>query len=237
MPLFQLTEELVFPPPEAACDDGLLAIGGDLRPERLLMAYSMGIFPWYDEASPILWWSPDPRLVLAPSEFHASRRLRRTLRQGLFRVSMDEAFEEVIRRCATAPREGQDGTWITGDMVEAYCRLHALGYAHSVECWRGEQLAGGLYGISLGACFFGESMFSKVPNASKTALAHLCKTLDTWQFSLIDCQMATPHLASLGAKEISRKAFLDRVRQGLRGETRVGKWRLPETHAGLATPK
>ena len=175
MPVFLLDKDLVFPPPDLADEGGLLAIGGDLSEKRLLLAYRMGIFPWYSEGDPLLWWSPDPRLILLPEEFHVSRRLARVIRQGVFRITMDEAFGSVIRACAETPRHDQGsrgsparpGTWITGEMVEAYCRLHAAGYAHSVECWREDELAGGLYGVSLGNCFFGESMFSRASDASK----------------------------------------------------------------------
>ena len=208
MAVFLLNREIVFPPPELADDEGLLAIGGDLSEERLLLAYRMGIFPWYSEGEPLLWWSPDPRLILPPEEFHVSRRLARVIRQGVFRITMDEAFGSVIRACAEAPRHDQDGTWITGEMIDAYCRLHAAGYAHSVECWREEELTGGLYGVSIGNCFFGESMFSRGSDASKVALAALVGHVESWSSALIDCQIATQHLARMGAREVSRKEFL-----------------------------
>jgi leucyl/phenylalanyl-tRNA--protein transferase len=223
MPVFRLTRQLVFPPPELA-EDGLLAVGGDLRVERLLLAYRMGIFPWYSEDEPILWWSPDPRFVLFPSEFHLSQRTQRIVKQGVFRVTVDEAFEQVMRACADAPRPDQDGTWIMPEMIDAYCRLHEAGYAHSFECWNANGLAGGLYGISLGACFFGESMFSNEPNASKVALASLVDRAKEWGFSLIDCQIRTPHLIQMGAREISRKEFLNLLADGLKPKTRQGKW-------------
>ena len=203
MPVFRLTDELLFPPPDLARDDGLLAVGGDLSPERLLLAYSQGIFPWYSEGEPILWWSPTPRLILIPNEFHCSKRLARQIRQGLYRTSLDTAFREVINHCAGIRREHDNGTWIVPEMIEAYCRLHELGFAHSVECWQGNQLVGGLYGISLGGAFFGESMFSLAPNSSKIALATLCRKLARWDFDFIDCQMKTSHLQRLGAKEIN----------------------------------
>jgi len=205
--------------------DGLLAVGGDLGVERLLLAYQMGIFPWYSEGEPILWWSPDPRLVLFPDEFYCSRRLERVLRQRRFRVTFDAAFDRVIHTCASIPRRGQDGTWITPAMIAAYCRLHRLGYAHSIECWdfRGA-LAGGIYGISLGACFFGESMCSQVPNASKVALAYLVELMRAWGFDFLDCQVTTEHLLRMGAREVSRTEFLERLGRALTMPTRRGSW-------------
>src|SRR5436309_2899853 len=176
MPIYRLVEELVFPPPEYADPSGLLAVGGDLSSERLLEAYRLGIFPWYSEDQPILWWSPDPRLILELNDFKPSRSLRKTIRKGIFQVSFDRAFEDVIRACASVPREGQRGTWITPEMQEAYIDLHGLGYAHSVESWLQGKLAGGIYGVSLGKAFFGESMFQRVSNASKVALAMLVET-------------------------------------------------------------
>ena len=223
MPIFQLTDDLVFPPPELA-EDGLLAVGGDLRPERLLLAYSMGIFPWYTEEEPLLWWSPDPRMIVIPEEAHISRRLQRVIRQGTFRVTVDETFGDVIRACASAPRPGQGGTWILDDMVEAYCALHEKGFAHSVECWQGETLVGGLYGVSLGRAFFGESMFSRVTDASKAAFAALVDLARAWNFSFIDCQMTTPHLERLGGKEVTRERFLKMLKHALTSTTRSGKW-------------
>lgn len=224
MPVFLLTEEIAFPPPHLATEEGLLAVGGDLSEDRLLLAYRMGIFPWYSEGGPILWWSPDPRLILLPDELHVSRSLSRTMRKGTFTVTMDEAFDRVIEACASVPRRGQDGTWITTEMVAAYCGLHAAGYAHSVECWQHGRLAGGIYGISLGRCFFAESMFSRVSNASKVALAELVGYLKSRRFEFIDCQVTNPHLLSLGAREVSRDAFLGMLESGLQAETRKGKW-------------
>ena len=202
MPVYQLTDKLIFPPAELAEEDGLLAIGGDLSPERLLLAYSSGIFPWFSEGDPILWWSPSPRLVIFPDEFIIPRRLSRLLRQKKFTVTMDKDFRQVITACATTDERQEKGTWITGDMLEAYCLLHDLGFAHSVECWQEDNLAGGLYGISLGGIFFGESMFSRQPNSSKIALLSLVKKLRQWDFDLIDCQMKTAHLMQFGAREI-----------------------------------
>ena len=201
-----------FPRVEAALRDpnGLLAAGADLSPERLLDAYARGIFPWSGEGDPLLWWSPDPRMVLWLGEMHVSRSLRRRLRAGSYRATLDTAFEEVMAGCA-APRADHDGTWITPSMMEAYARLAALGHAHSVEVWADGALAGGLYGVALGRMFFGESMFSRMPDASKVALAILARQLERWRFELVDCQMSTSHLASLGAREIPRVEFVRHV--------------------------
>ena len=224
MPLFRLTGDLVFPPPHLAIEDGLLAVGGDLSVERLLLAYRSGIFPWFSEGDPLLWWSPDPRMVLLPEELHVSRSLQRVLKKGEFEVTFDTAFEPVIHACAEARGPKRDGTWITTEMEEAYCALHDAGYAHSVECWKDGELAGGLYGVSLGACFFGESMFSHTANASKAAFVRLVQQVQTWGYTLIDCQMHTPHLARFGAHEIPRKRFLALLREGLNADTRMGPW-------------
>lgn len=223
MPIFRLTEELIFPPPHMA-EDGLLAVGGDLSRERLLLAYRQGIFPWYTEDQPLLWWSPDPRMVITPESLHVSRRLGRLLRQEAYNVTMDTAFGEVMDACAATPRHGQDGTWITPEMRAAYVDLHEAGYAHSIECWDGEDLAGGLYGVSLGGAFFGESMFSHRDNASKFALARLVRQLAAWGIGLIDCQLPTPHLARLGGREVPRTKFLHQLREALRQPTRRGPW-------------
>ncbi|MEA3292684.1 MAG: leucyl/phenylalanyl-tRNA--protein transferase [Pseudomonadota bacterium] len=216
-----------FPPLEAASSEGLLAVGGDLSPERLVRAYSQGIFPWFNPGQPILWWSPDPRCVLHPAEFRASRSLRKSLRNRGFRLSMDQAFGQVIRACSV-PRRGQadGGTWITSDMRGAYCRLHELGIAHSVETWRGDELVGGLYGVALGGVFFGESMFSHASDASKLALYALTRSLLEWEFSLIDCQVSSDHLFSLGAIEIPRPRFAAEIARGLRLPGRPGRWDL-----------
>lgn len=216
MPVFQLTNKLIFPPPHLADDDGLLAVGGDLSVKRLLLAYSQGIFPWYSDDSPILWWSPDPRLVLIPGELHISRSLRQAMKKGTFRVTVDTAFEEVIRCCAAVRRKGQRGTWITEDMIKAYIRLHHSGYAHSVESWREDRLAGGLYGVLLGKAFFGESMFSRESDASKTAFVSYVEMLREQGVTLIDCQVATAHLKSFGAKEVPREFFLKMLRKALK---------------------
>jgi leucyl/phenylalanyl-tRNA--protein transferase len=226
VPIYRLGREVAFPDPARAEPDGLLAVGGDLSPERLLAAYASGIFPWFDERSPILWWSPDPRLLLEPAELHVSRSLARTLRRGTYRVSADVAFEAVIRRCATRERPGQRGTWITEEMVEAYVRLHRLGFAHSFEAWQGDALAGGLYGVSLGAAFFGESMFADRRDASKVALVRAVHWLRGRGVSLVDCQVRTEHLVSLGAREVPRRAFLQRLRRALEHPPLRGRWTL-----------
>jgi len=197
-----------------------------LSPERLLLAYRMGIFPWYCEGEPILWWSPDPRLILIPEQFHVSRSLAKTLRRQVFAVTMDESFRDVMVGCATTPRRGQDGTWITEAMIRAYCALHDAGYAHSVECWAEGALAGGVYGIALGGCFFAESMFTRVTDASKVALATLARQLQAWDFVMIDCQVTTAHVLRLGAREVPRAEFLRRLDGGLQAATRRGKWAL-----------
>ena len=225
MPVYALTNELRFPDPDRASRDGLLAIGGDLRIERLLLAYQVGIFPWYDDESPILWWSPPRRCVMDPATFHVSRSLRRVLRQGHFTVTFDHAFPAVIRACADIRIAEGKGTWIVPDMVDAYCALHEAGFAHSAEAWCGGRLAGGIYGVSLGRAFFGESMFTQITNGSKVAFASLAKRLTEWEFSLIDCQITNPHLQRLGSHEISRKEFLRQLTQALTFPTRRGKWK------------
>src|SRR3990170_3528099 len=196
MPIFRRGPEPIFPPPEYADASGLLAVGGDLSSQRLLEAYRRGIFPWYSEDQPILWWSPEPRCVLFPGNLKVSRSLRATLRKDRFQVSVDRAFRQVMAACA-GPRRGQTGTWVTPELIEAYERLHRLGYAHSVECWRDGRLVGGLYGVALGRVFFGESMFAQEPDASKVCLVHLVGDLQHRDFTLVDCQVPTPHLESL----------------------------------------
>ena len=231
MAIYRLGRPIAFPHPSLAEPDGLLAVGGDLSPERLVAAYSEGIFPWFDERSPILWWSPDPRLVLEPAELHVSRTLRRTIRRGAYRVTADRAFERVIRSCADRKRPNQRGTWITGEMIDAYVRLHELGLAHSFEAWEGETLAGGLYGVSLGGAFFGESMFADRPDASKVAFVRSIEFLVDRGTDLVDCQVRTDHLVSLGAGEISRGEFLARLRAALDRPTTRGPWDI-ESPAG-----
>ena len=223
MPVYRLPEAVLFPPFDHAVKSGLLAVGGDLSPERLLAAYREGIFPWYGDGEPILWWSPDPRFVLFPDELRVSRSMRQFLKKGAVRITFDRAFRAVISACRR-PRLGQDDTWITPEMREAYCALHDLGYAHSVEVWQGEELAGGLYGVSLGRAFFGESMFSAIPNASKAALITLVAHLREHGFDLIDCQVDTAHLAGLGACPIRRRTFCTLLKQSLRRETFRGNW-------------
>jgi leucyl/phenylalanyl-tRNA--protein transferase len=224
MPIYRLIDDVIFPAPEEADPSGLLAVGGDLSSERLLEAYRLGIFPWFSGDEPILWWSPDPRLVLELNDFKVSRSLRKTLKKNVFRVTFDRAFSEVMRACASVPRDGQRGTWITKDMQKAYLELHKLGYAHSVETWVSDELVGGLYGVSLGRAFFGESMFHRRDDASKVALAALVERLKSWHFDFIDAQMTTAHLLSLGAKELPRRIFLRRLRAALRGSSKTGKW-------------
>lgn len=208
IPILDTDPEAPFPPIEQALEypPGLLGAGGDLSPTRLLNAYHHGIFPWYSDDEPILWWSPAPRCVLFPGRVHVSRRLKRRYNQGRFKLSADQAFERVIRACAE-PRLSQPGTWITEDMVDAYLRLHELGIAHSVEAWQDGELAGGVYGLSLGRVFFGESMFSKQTDASKIALVALCRHLQERGFTLLDCQVGNPHLSSMGTEDISREEF------------------------------
>jgi leucyl/phenylalanyl-tRNA--protein transferase len=223
MPVYRLPDQPVFPPVERAVKSGLLAVGGDLSPERLLAAYREGIFPWYSEGEPLLWWSPDPRFVLFPRELRVSRSMRQFLKKQPFRITFDRAFRSVIAACRK-PRPGQDDTWITQAMQEAYIALHDLGYAHSVEVWQEDALVGGLYGISLGRAFFGESMFSTRANASKAALIALVSGLKDLDFNLIDCQVETPHLGSLGARSIPRRAFISLLKDSLRHETLRGNW-------------
>lgn len=215
MPVFQLTEKIVFPPPELAEENGLLAVGGDLSTERLLLAYSKGIFPWYSVGEPILWWCPSPRLVIFPDEFKAPKRLARFIKQQKYEVTMDQAFQQVIKACANATNRQEKGTWIDDDMIEAYTHLHELGFAHSVECWMDDELVGGLYGIALGKIFFGESMFSHQSNASKVAFVYLAEELMERNFGLIDCQLKTEHLMQFGAREIPGAEFQNLLAEGV----------------------
>lgn len=219
------TNDLRFPPVELASPEGLLAMGGDLRSERLLEAYRNGIFPWYSGDQPILWWSPDPRAVLVPSRLKISRSLRQTLRRGLFRVALDTDFAGVIKACAEPRAQNpKGGTWITAEMIDAYCHLHEQGFAHSVEVRTDDDLVGGLYGVALGGAFFGESMFSRQSDASKVALAYLARQLDAWHFVQIDCQLPSPHLMSLGAIPVRRRDFLRLLDAALALSNRVGRW-------------
>ena len=226
MPVFLLSEHINFPPPHFSRKDGLLAIGGDLSRERLLLAYQKGIFPWYSHDEPILWWSPDPRMVLYPEELHISRRLRRTIRQNLFKITMDKEFFRVIKSCAETRLDKDQPTWIVPEMIHAYCQLHEEGYAHSVEAWYHGKLAGGLYGLATGKCFSGESMFTSVTDASKTAFVYLVTFLKLLGFQMIDCQVKTLHLMSFGAREIPRKIFLKQLEKAVESSRVRGKWKL-----------
>lgn len=230
MPIFRITDRLAFPDPRLASAEGLLAVGGDLSPQRLLLAYSLGIFPWYGRGEPLLWWSPDPRCVIGPSEVHVSRRLARTLRRGSFRVTCNRAFDAVIAACADLRRHEPGGTWLVPEMQAAYRQLHRLGYAHSVEVWQGDQLAGGMYGVALGRFFFGESMFHNVTDASKVALVTLCRHLAEQRFVLLDCQVPNPHLQRMGAKSLARELFLETLyREGLGPDGPLKRVMLPAT--------
>jgi len=234
MPVYRLGSELSFPPPDQAEPSGLLAVGGDLEPERLLLAYSLGIFPWYQARQPILWHSPDPRMVLVPSALRVSRSLKKTIKHRPFALEFDTAFERVVQACAQIERPDGEGTWITPAMIQAYCRLHALGYAHSAEAWEAGELVGGLYGVSLGGCFFGESMFALRSDASKVAFVALVRQLEAWRFDLIDCQIYTDHLSRFGAAQRSRGWFRAALDRALSRQTRRGRWSFdPEISAAL----
>jgi leucyl/phenylalanyl-tRNA--protein transferase len=213
--LILLTEEISFPPVDMADENGLLAVGGDLKPERLLLAYKSGIFPWYNEDEPIIWWSPDPRFVLFPSKLRVSKSMQTTLRNGKFRFTINRAFKQVIENCKNVIRQDQNGTWIQHDTVDAYTKMHELGYAHSAEAWENGELVGGLYGIHIGNIFFGESMFNKKNNASKFAFINYVEQLKKENVALIDCQIYTAHLESLGAKMIDRKAFIEILQKNI----------------------
>jgi len=219
-----LRRDYVFPNPRYAAREGLLAYGGDLSPNRLLTAYRKGIFPWYNADDPILWWSPDPRLILYPDKFKMSKSFRRVLRNGTFRVEFDHAFSEVIRHCGTVPRAGQQGTWLSVEMQEAYMELHRMGFAHSVEVYREGALIGGLYGVAMGRAFFGESMFSLESNASKIAFKALSDVLGLRSYDFIDCQVSTAHLLRMGAENVPRDVFLDMLERSLEGPGDIGSW-------------
>lgn len=223
--MYWLTEEITFPHPKYASPEGLLAIGGDLSPQRILFAYEHGIFPWYNDGEPILWWTPDPRFVLLPSEIKISKSMRQVLKKGTFRLTFDHAFEEVIHQCSIIPRAGQQGTWLTQEMKGAYHLLHEMGFAHSIETWYQDELVGGLYGLSLGKCFYGESMFAKKSNASKTALIHLAQKMDELGMNMIDCQAKTKHLKTMGAKFIAREKFMAYLEQNKQEKTFQGNWK------------
>jgi leucyl/phenylalanyl-tRNA--protein transferase len=224
-----LNDAIPFPAVEQALrsPNGLLAAGGSLAPYRLLEAYRHGIFPWFNDGDPVLWWSPDPRMVLFPDEIRISRSLRKILRGNRYEIRADTVFEPVMRACA-APRKGQAGTWIGEEMIAAYVRLHRMGLAHSVEAWREGELAGGLYGVAIGRMFYGESMFSRKHDASKVALVHLAAQLQRWNFGMIDCQMSTPHLASLGAREIPRAEFIRRVGELVQYPDMARRWQFDQ---------
>ncbi len=224
LPYFDENTYIEFPPVESANEYGIVAAEGNLSPGMLLSAYRQGIFPWYDEDNPILWWSPNPRFVLFPDELHISRSMHRLLRRGEFTATTDKDFLSVIRNCAETPRRHESGTWILEEMREGYTRLHELGYAHSVEVWDEELLAGGLYGVSLGSMFFGESMFTHRSNASKAGFILLVKALEERGFTCIDCQVYTEHLASLGAREIPRESYIDLLSRALTTESLRGSW-------------
>lgn len=227
MPVFRLDERLVFPPPHLAEESGVLAIGGDLDPERVLLAYARGIFPWPIEGL-LVWHSPNPRMVLETSRLHVGRSLRKQIRRRPYEIRLDTAFSEVITACAAVPRPDQDGTWITPPLQRAYEDLHELGYAHSVEAWREGELVGGLYGVSLGAAFFGESMFARAPDASKIAFVSLVEQLERWDMPLVDCQVHTEHLERFGAEEWPRARFLAALDAALEKPTRRGRWRFDD---------
>jgi leucyl/phenylalanyl-tRNA--protein transferase len=229
-PYLDETEFFPFPSPDQATHEGIVGVGGNLSPGMLLSAYSQGIFPWFSRRDPILWWSPDPRCILLPHEFHLSRSMKKLLAKRPFEVTIDSRFADIIGHCSRVPRKGQLGTWITEDMIHAYVKLHELGYAHSFEVWRRSELVGGLYGVSLGSAFFGESMFSTESNASKTAVAALVAFTGARAVSIIDCQNPTPHLASLGARTVPRSRYLKLLKTALKSPTLRGSW-TPTTQA------
>jgi leucyl/phenylalanyl-tRNA--protein transferase len=229
MPVFRLTDELIFPDPRWATAEGLLAVGGDLSPERLVLAYQLGIFPWYGEEEPIMWWSPDPRCVLIPENVYVSRRLERVIKQQRFQLTCNRAFEQVVEACADVRVKQGEETWLIAEMQTAYQRLYDLGFAHSVEAWSGDELVGGLYGVALGKFMFGESMFHTQPNASKVILAQLARHLRREDFALLDCQVPNPHLISMGACHIAREDFLASLAAGgLGAEGRAERVAFPE---------
>ncbi|MDQ7008011.1 MAG: leucyl/phenylalanyl-tRNA--protein transferase [Acidobacteriota bacterium] len=228
MPVFELDNAPTFPPPHFAEPGGLLAVGGDLSPRRLLTAYAAGIFPWPHEGYPLLWFSPDPRMVLVPDRLHVARRLRRRLRQRPYRVTLDTACPRVIEACATVPRGRETGTWITAEMIEAYVRLHELGFVHSAEAWRGEALVGGIYGVSLGGAFIGESMFHRADGASRAAFIALVLQIRRWGFGLLDAQVPTDHVRRYGARPWPRSRYLKVLARLVEQPTRRGRWQLDE---------
>ncbi|MBN2746812.1 MAG: leucyl/phenylalanyl-tRNA--protein transferase [Bacteroidales bacterium] len=223
--IFKLSDELIFPPVEYADSDGVLAIGGDLSVSRLLLAYASGIFPWFNEGDPILWWAPPLRPIFTPGHLKVSKSLRQIIRKGVYKVTFDRAFEEVLFHCASVPREGQFGTWLTADMKKAYTILFQLGYCHSVEAWHQDQLVGGLYGVSIGGFFVGESMFHLKDNASKVAFYYLSEWLHELGFHFIDGQVPTSHLMSLGAKEVARNDYMALLRKAIQYQPHTKNWR------------
>jgi leucyl/phenylalanyl-tRNA--protein transferase len=224
LPYLDDLTHIFFPPVENSSPEGIVAVGGNLSPGMLLSAYRQGIFPWYSDPEPILWWSPDPRCVIFPSDIHISRSMRKVFKKSIFRITLDMDFEAIINGCKEAPRPGQRGTWITDAMRDAYIKLHSLGYAHSVEVWDGKTLAGGLYGVSLGSCFFGESMFSRVSNASKVALIWVSELIATMDFEMFDCQVYSSHVETMGARLIPRNEFIIRLERCLAHRTLKGNW-------------
>ena len=224
MPMYRLSAEHVFPPARRADYPGILAVGGDLHPDRVLLAYQSGIFPWYSEGQPLLWWSPDPRMVLEPAQLRVQRSLKKRVKRGDYTITFDTCFAEVLAACAEFPRPDQDGTWLTEDLQAAFTALHQRGYAHSVEAWQDGELVGGLYGIAIGAVFCGESMFARRSDASKVAFVHLVRQLDQWNFGLVDCQVHTPHLERFGAHEVPRSAFLRKLKKLSTAPARPGPW-------------
>lgn len=232
--IYRLGPRLVFPDPSLAEPNGLLAVGGDLKPRRLILAYASGIFPWYHDGLPILWHSPDPRMVLLAKELYVGRSLAKEIRRARYEIRLDTAFRAVIEACARVPRPDQDGTWITDEMLDAYVELHRLGFAHSAEAWLDGALVGGLYGVSLGAAFFGESMFANAPDASKVAFVTLVRQLERWGIELIDCQVKTEHLTRFGATEWPRARFLKALEEALEKPTRKGGWQIEEKAAPAA---
>ena len=224
MKIPQLTKEIKFPPPHLATEEGLLAIGGDLKVERIMAAYHQGIFPWYSDETPIMWWNPDPRFVLYPSRLKISKSMKQVLRQKKFKITFDTAFREVVESCQKSPRSDQDGTWITNELIDAFEKIHELGAAHSVEVWQDGELVGGLYGLCIGRVYFGESMFTRVSNASKAGFITLVHEMSKRGIEMIDCQVYTSHLESLGAESISRDQFLGQLEVLLDFESRMGKW-------------
>ncbi|HEY4175353.1 MAG TPA: leucyl/phenylalanyl-tRNA--protein transferase [Kofleriaceae bacterium] len=233
MPVFRLDDKLVFPPVHLA-EDGLLAIGGDLSPERLILGYTSAIFPWYAENLPILWHSPDPRMVMTTRDLIIQKSLKKAIKRRPYELKMDTAFLDVLKGCASVPRPGQQGTWLIPEMVEAYGKLHEKGFAHSIEAWRGDELVGGLYGVSLGAAFFGESMFARADDASKIAFAACVRQLDEWHIGLIDCQVHTEHLERFGAYEVPRLDYLEMLKIALDEPTKRGKWSFEIDQAAFA---